>query len=412
MKARRFGPQGWWAPIAAAVLACAVLMTAAVLIYRGVRDASLLVARGMGEALELAGRESLGGPHYPPDDAALRAFVDAQAPDGLRYAALVGDDGQVTAHAGEPQGTQTEDGLQLLEGRARLVGRLRQQLAAAPTTDGRRRLARVVYEFEPVAALELQRRSRDLLFIAAACGAGILALAVGLSRALRQRERLSEELEHGKRLAALGAMSAVLAHELRNPLTSLKGHAQLLAESVEKDERLSPGAGRVVFEAVRLERLMNDLLAFVKSGELHREAVDPAQVLRAAVESCGAALRVEVASPGAMGVADFDAARLQQALENILRNALQASPEGAKVHTAIACAGGRVVYTVRDHGPGIAPGEETRIFEPFVTGRVKGIGLGLAITRRIVELHGGTVTARTLPEGGAEFTLDLPAKEP
>ncbi|MFP2912717.1 sensor histidine kinase, partial [Pyxidicoccus sp. 3LFB2] len=106
----------------------------------------------------------------------------------------------------------------------------------------------------------------------------------------------------------------------------------------------------------------------------------------------------------------LDAGRLQQALENVLRNAVQASPAGQPVEARVEQEGRALVFTVKDHGPGIPAGEEERIFEPFVTGRVRGVGLGLAITRRIVELHGGTVSARSHANGGAEFRLTVPSR--
>ena len=92
----------------------------------------------------------------------------------------------------------------------------------------------------------------------------------------------------------------------------------------------------------------------------------------------------------------------------MIRNALQASPEEASVHVAVRRDGAGVVFEVRDTGPGLPAGDEERIFEPFVTHRVRGTGLGLAIARRAVEQHGGTLVGRTLPEGGASFRFEIP----
>jgi two-component system sensor histidine kinase HydH len=217
---------------------------------------------------------------------------------------------------------------------------------------------------------------------------------------------LEAEVERGRRLAALGSMSAVLAHELRNPLTSLKGHAQLLAESAQEHADLKPSADRVVTEAMRLERLMNDLLDFVKKGELRRAPTDPNEVLRAAIASVGASeVRPVFLPAGEKWSLDGD--RLQQALENVLRNAVQAGAAGQPVEATVERRSGALRFVVRDHGSGIKPGDEERIFEPFVSDRVRGVGLGLAITRRIVEQHGGVITARNHPEGGAEVVIEL-----
>lgn len=407
---------GTGAPVVAALVASALLISAAVVIQRDIRAASTLVARGLGEAFEAAGRESLGGDHYPPDVATLQQFLADHQDEGLRYVALLDDAGAVTASAGKALGGGSEDGLTVSSDRARLVSRVPPRRPPPgverprPSPGERRHRPRVVYEFAPLISLELKRRAGELLIIAGLCSLGVVGLALALARSLGHRERLGAELENGRRLAALGTMSAVLAHEIRNPLASLKGHAQLLAETVEADPALSPKVGRIVSEAVRLERLTNELLDFVKGGGLRRAEVDGAAVLRAAVASTGSEA-IDARYPQAALPASLDADRLQQALENVLRNALQASPPGGKVQASVELDGQSLVYTVRDFGHGIPPGEEAKIFEPFVTGRTQGVGLGLAITRRIVEQHGGQLSARNAADGGAEFTLRIPREE-
>ncbi|MFP2930480.1 sensor histidine kinase [Pyxidicoccus sp. 3LG] len=417
-------PRGPRLPWVAAALMCAVLMSAALFIRSTALESSSLVARGMANVLVLAGLEAFRDTKGPPSQAALESFLEAHREGGLRYIAVF-EDKQVIASAGQGPSGDFQEGpdLQVKNGRARLMHRLRRRPPLEATAPGAppppapeagapqdpRRALRIAYEFEPLTALELESRSQRLLAVALISCGGILALAFAFSRSLAQREALAEELERGRRLAALGTMSAVLAHELRNPLASLKGHAQLLAERVERDEVLRPKADRVVSEAVRLEQLMNDLLGFVRSGELRRAEADPNDVLRAAVEATGEA-SVEARYLPARMQLPMDAGRLQQALENVLRNAVQASPAGQRVEASVEQEGKSLVFTVKDHGPGIPAGEEERIFEPFVTGRLRGVGLGLAITRRIVELHGGTVSARSHASGGAEFRLTVPAR--
>ncbi|GEN09942.1 sensor histidine kinase [Myxococcus fulvus] len=411
-------------PWVAAGLMCAVLLSAVVFIRRSALESSSLVVRGMANVLMLAGVEAFREGTGVPSQQALEAFLNTHQEGGLRYVAIV-EDGQVLASAGVGSLGKIEDGTQLRfeEGRGRFIHRLRKPrppdgppavsgtppMVEPPVSQEPRRNLRIGYDFEPVTALELKERSQRLLFVAAVSCMGILGLAFAFSRSLAQREALAAELERGRRLAALGTMSAVLAHELRNPLASLKGHAQLLAERVERDEVLRPKADRIVGEAVRLEQLMNDLLGFVRSGELRRSGTDPNEVLRAAVEATGESSVEARYLPGHEKV-ELDAGRFQQALENVLRNAVQVSPAGQRVEVGVAQEGPALVFTVRDHGPGIPKGDEERIFEPFVTGRLRGVGLGLAITRRIVELHGGSVSARTHAEGGAEFRLTVPAR--
>lgn len=421
--ASRWRPRGPWMPWVAAGLMCAVLLSAVLFIRRSAMESSSLVVRGMANVLMLAGLEAFREGTGPPSQQALDAFLAANQEGGLRYVAII-EDGKVLESAGEGSLGEIQDGplLRIEAGRGRFIHRLRKPRpetpaaanGGAPTVDAAaaqepRRNLRIGYEYEPVTALELTDRAQRLLFIAAVSCVGILGLAFAFSRSLAQREALAEELERGRRLAALGTMSAVLAHELRNPLASLKGHAQLLAERVERDEVLRPKADRIVGEAVRLEQLMNDLLSFVRSGELRRTGTDPNEVLRAAVEATGeASVKAHYLPDRAQW--ELDPGRFQQALENVLRNAVQVSPAGQRVEVDVAQEGRSLVFIVRDYGPGIPEGDEERIFEPFVTGRLRGVGLGLAITRRIVELHGGSVSAKTHSGGGAEFRLTVPAR--
>ena len=103
---------------------------------------------------------------------------------------------------------------------------------------------------------------------------------------------------------------------------------------------------------------------------------------------------------------------MHEVLGNLLRNALQAveeqPPDGQRVEASVGRANGALLFAVRDSGAGVPPGDEERIFEPFLTTKVHGTGLGLAVARRIVEMHGGSITVRNHPEGGAEFRVAIP----
>jgi two-component system sensor histidine kinase HydH len=103
----------------------------------------------------------------------------------------------------------------------------------------------------------------------------------------------------------------------------------------------------------------------------------------------------------------LDGARMRQALVNVLRNAVQASPDGASVEAAAFLEREQLIFEVRDHGTGIPPGDVERIFEPFHTRKLRGTGLGLAIARRVVEQQGGSIVARNLPGGGACFRIAI-----
>ncbi len=249
-----------------------------------------------------------------------------------------------------------------------------------------------------------------VIVIAIAVAASVVTLLLGrrLSRSLRDEDRLRARAAHDQRLAALGQMSAVLAHELRNPLASLKGNAQLLVEVMAEGDRHRAKAERVVAEALRLEKLTNELLEFVRTGGLRTARASVGDVVVAAADEVGAArIRVDVAPD--VGQSLIDAPRLRMAVENVLRNAVDGS--GVETVTvSVAREKGDVVVSVRDRGAGIVAGEEETIFEPFFTRKNHGTGLGLAVTRRIVELHGGTVVASNHPEGGAVFRMAIPSE--
>jgi len=301
-----------------------------------------------------------------------------------------------------------------LGSRVRVVRRppehVRRRLAAEERErPGPPRPRAMLLEFEPRLSSELEASAVRTLGIGGAASLALLATAVVFWRLSLRAERLQEALERDRRLAALGEMAAVLSHEIRNPLTSMKGHAQLLAESLEPGTRERDKADRVVGEAVRLEKLTADLLTFVRAKRIQRTDVDPAAVLReaaAAVEES----RCDLELAEAPARWSLDPGMLHQALVNLLRNALQASPDGARVTASVGQEGEELVFAVRDRGEGIPEGAQDRIFEPFHTTRVRGTGLGLTVARRIVELHGGTLTPANHPQGGAVFRAAIPRR--
>ncbi|MEO8603234.1 MAG: ATP-binding protein [bacterium] len=263
-------------------------------------------------------------------------------------------------------------------------------------------------EFVAVQAEALRRAAmRSVIAGFVATGALLVATLV-FWRLSSRAEALQRTAERDRRLASLGEMSAVLAHEIRNPLASLKGHAQLLLESLGARDGGRPDAEWVVRESVRLEELCEDLLSLVRSTKIAPQDVDPAALLREAADGLGEA-RIAIDAGAAPARWRLDPVRMHQVLGNLLRNALQASDDGrAAVAASVGVEHGALIFAVRDHGPGVADGDAERIFEPFHTTKTRGTGLGLAVARRIVEQHGGTITVRNHAQGGAEFRVRLP----
>jgi two-component system sensor histidine kinase HydH len=264
-----------------------------------------------------------------------------------------------------------------------------------------------VAELEPPVLEMLRADLARIGFVATAAGGVLLAFAIAWSRSARRLADLETRAAREERLVALGSMSSVMAHELRNPLASLKGHAQLLAEDLDgaEDAKKRVKADRVVLEAERLERLTTTLLDFVRDGPIEERPVPPRELADRSLDDLPGG-RVEVDLDGAPSSIAADLQRLSRAVHNLVDNALKASDKDAVVLRIVAD-GRDVVLTVRDRGPGLPPGPEAKIFEPFTTTRVRGTGLGLAVARRIAEQHDGTLTGENHPDGGAIFTMRL-----
>ena len=212
-------------------------------------------------------------------------------------------------------------------------------------------------------------------------------------------------------LARLGVMGAVLAHEVRNPLSGIKGYAQLLGEQL-LDAENREYAGYIVTEAVRLEGLVNDLLVFVRteSSDLTALAVD--EVVSHAIgliNSAAAKSGIEVVhSIGANLVANVNRDRLKQVLLNLLHNAIQAMPEGGVLAIGADREAHQIQITISDTGQGINRSDQNLIFEPFFTTKARGSGLGLAISKKYIEEMNGTISVSSGQENGSVFRVSLP----
>jgi two-component system sensor histidine kinase HydH len=424
-----------------------------------VHNASETLIRGQTDLFHESIRVRLAELEGTVDEEAAVATIFAELePEGLRYIATLRANGRIVAQAGAPLDLQPVDagpadagaepalrGPVEIGDRVRAVfrgprktrsqGELRAEASTrdaprgergrdAPAQpdgrapdDGDTREARarrwrrlpLVIEFEPRVATALRGAAVRTLGVGALAAGALLVIAVVLVRWFLRREALERQLEHERRLAGLGQMSAVLAHEIRNPLASLKGNAQLLARALPEGELPRRKADRVVDEAVRLERLTNDLLEFARLAELRRASVDPTALAREVAEATtagSAPCAIEIDSAGAPAAWSLDRERMRQVLANLLSNAVQAGD--GRVHVRVVREDGRLLYEVRDHGEGIAGEDLGRIFEPFYTKRVRGTGLGLAVARRLVELHGGTIEADNAPDGGARFRVRIP----
>ncbi len=416
--------------LAVTLLVAGALVATVLASYAAVRDASSSLIRAQGDALQSDARTSLRerGAARPPAAADLAALLGGgEAGDdeesGVEYALAVDPRSGRWVEAGTStfgaervrrEALAGDSGHLVLAGeRALFVRRLppdREQRARYPGTRvPREELTLLAVEYVPRAAQRLEAAAARTLAVGGASTLVLLVTALGFARLLRHRAALERALAREGRLAALGEMSAVLAHELRNPLASLKGHAQLLLETLPEGGRERQKVERILGDALRLEQLCGDLLDFVRSAEPARRPTELAPLLRACAEAVPGAA-VELALEGAPERWPLDGARVQQVVSNLLRNAAEASAPGAPIRLEARVEEAALTLLVTDRGEGLPPGGEERIFEPFHTTRVRGTGLGLAVARRLVELHGGTITARNRPGGGAELRVVLPGE--
>ncbi|MEE9384403.1 MAG: HAMP domain-containing sensor histidine kinase [Nannocystaceae bacterium] len=215
----------------------------------------------------------------------------------------------------------------------------------------------------------------------------------------KERARNALQLEKDRQLKVLGQMSAVLGHELRNPLASLKGHAQLLLEKLEANLRAHYGLRTIVADAELLESLTEQILEFAKTGAVRPEPTAIERLLADVVKSERFGV-VEVAIDKRISSWSIDRQQVAKALANLLRNARQATPKGDPLHLSARPDQGLLLLEVSDNGEGIAQDSIDSVFDPFVTTRIEGTGLGLAFVRRVVEAHGGSASARNDAGGG------------
>lgn len=253
-----------------------------------------------------------------------------------------------------------------------------------------------------------------LLFVAAALVAG--AMFFYTRRRQRELLRLRQEVARSQHLAAIGRLAGSVAHEVRNPLSALRGLVQYLGKGAEPGSRRQSCAQTAVSEVDRLERVVSDLLDYTRNREPRLLPLDLA-------ESAGATLALLNDEPRAKGVeldsdlsgglpqVQADPDQVRQIVMNLLLNALEANDGRGRVALRLRRQDKQVLLEVADQGPGLPPGDPEQVFDPFFSTKDRGTGLGLAIARRLARGLGGELAAENQPQGGALFTLSLPISE-
>jgi signal transduction histidine kinase len=277
------------------------------------------------------------------------------------------------------------------------------------------RVIAVVELYEVPTSLDaILRHGTRIVWCGAAVGASSLFTVLFwiVARAARLIDRQRKEIGRMESLAALGQMAGGLAHNLRNPLAGIRSSAELM--KLEFPE-LDSGATDIIGEVDRLERHVRQLLEFTRADTLAPRRVDPKTLIDEMVhhqqqmlERDGVTVTVED-KRRRKRLVEVDPVLLSQALTTVVVNAREAMPAGGSLRIRLSERGPRVCISVTDNGPGIPPQALNRVGEPFFTTKTEGLGLGLAMARRIIERFGGNLRIDNATGAGARVQIELMA---
>ena len=238
-----------------------------------------------------------------------------------------------------------------------------------------------------------------------------------LRKAQQKQKEDQQTLLRMERLSVMGETSAIVAHELRNPLVAIDGVARALLRNLEDGDPNRQYAQIITEETARLERIIHDLLDFIRPQKMMRKNVSPDTVVQEVARKMKPALdshAIDLDLDLQAGETEVQAhpGEIQQVMQNLTLNAIQAQPGGGRVRIASRALEGGVLIQVADEGPGIASDVAEKMFSPFYTTKSAGSGLGLTICAQIIKAHGGVLRGENLSEGGACFSFILPRPKP
>jgi two-component system sensor histidine kinase HydH len=236
-------------------------------------------------------------------------------------------------------------------------------------------------------------------------------------RDLGEIRRLQDEIRRKEKLAAIGGLAAGVAHEIRNPLSSIKGIATYFKNKFDENSDDEDMAGVMIGEVDRLNRVISELLEFARPTELKLKTTDVNLLIEHSVrliekEASDKNIDIKLDLSQQPLLAEIDTDRFSQCLLNLYLNALQAMEKGGQLSIKDSLTHKNfIVIEIRDTGSGIKVENLNKIFDPYYTTKTKGTGLGLAIVHKIVEAHNGSIKVRSISGQGASFIISIPAKQ-
>jgi signal transduction histidine kinase len=234
-----------------------------------------------------------------------------------------------------------------------------------------------------------------------------------LRKAQQKQKEDQQTLLRMERLSVMGETSAIVAHELRNPLVAIGGFARALLRNLAEDDPNRQYAQIITEETSRLERIIHDLLDFIRPQKMMRRIMPPDQIAQEVARKMKPTLDhrsvvLELDLQAGDSAVNCHPGEIQQVLHNLVFNAIQAQPDGGRVRLSSKALEGGVLLQVADDGPGLAKDVAEKMFSPFFTTKTTGSGLGLTICAQIIKAHGGVLRGENLTEGGACFSFILP----
>jgi signal transduction histidine kinase len=242
--------------------------------------------------------------------------------------------------------------------------------------------------------------------------------AIEISRDITHNINFQKTLMQNEKLASIGRLSAGVAHEINNPLTTILTSAMLIQEDLDHNDPAYEEMQTIANEALRCRKIVTSLLDFARQTQPQKKMTDINHVVTESVlltQKQAAFKDIMVQSELAPNIPDlmFDKGQIEQALINLILNAVEATDEGGTITvvTAHDTARQAALITISDTGHGIDKEKIDTIFEPFFTTKESGTGLGLSITHGIIEQHGGTISVESKMGRGTSFTIQLPVSE-
>jgi two-component system sensor histidine kinase HydH len=233
---------------------------------------------------------------------------------------------------------------------------------------------------------------------------------------LSQIRALELKIRRKERLAALGTLASGIAHEVRNPLSSIKGYAGFFGSLFEAGSDNRKAAQLMVEEIDRVDRVISELLEFARPADLQLRPTPPELLIKNSLriirhEAQSAGIRVKEKIDVRLPELHLDPDRFSQVLLNLYINAIQSMKHGGDLTVDVSMKREAVLFAVSDTGEGISPEDQPAVFNPYYTTKKKGTGLGLAIVHKIVEGHNGAIWLESAPGKGTTFFVSIPLKK-